>query len=145
LRMWLAAGQVALCVLLVASSGILLQSAAEITRFDLGFAPGRTLVARIDDRSRPAVLLALGSERSVARIAAARFTPMNGILADLELSAGNQAPTIRAWYNNVSPEFFDLLCVRLVEGRTFSDDEARHGSAVAILSEATARQLWPKG
>ncbi len=144
LRTWLAAGQVAVCVLLVTSAGILLRSAATIARFDLGFVPGRTIVARIDDRARSAALLELGTERSVARIAAAQFTPMNGMLPGLVLSAGDGAATMRAWYNRVSPEFFDLLGVRIIEGRSFSDDEARHGSAVAILSAATARQLWPK-
>jgi predicted permease len=145
LRSWLAAGQVAACVLLVTSAGILLQSAAAITRFDVGFVTGRTVVARIDDRARPAALLELGRERAVARVAAAQSTPMNGMLPGLALSAGDEAATIRGWYNHVSPEFFDLLGIRLVEGRTFSDDEARHGSAVAIISAATARQLWPSG
>ena len=144
LRTWLASGQVAVCVLLVTSAGILLRSAAAIARFDIGFVSGRTIVARIDDRARPTALLKLGTEPSVARIAAAQSAPMNGILPGLILSAGDDAATIRAWYNRVSPEFFDLLGVRLIEGRSFSDDEARHGSAVAILSAITARQLWPR-
>jgi putative ABC transport system permease protein len=142
LRTWLAAGQVAICVLLVTSAGILLRSAAAITRFDVGFMPGRLIVARLVDRARPAAMRALDTERAVTRIAAAQFTPMNGILPGLALSAEDGGATIRAWYNRVSPEYFDLLGVRLTEGRSFSDDEARQGSAVAIVSEATARQLW---
>ena len=62
LRTWLAAGQVAVCVLLVTSAGILLRSAATIARFDFGFVAGRTIVARIDDRARAAALLELGTE-----------------------------------------------------------------------------------
>jgi len=143
LRTWLAAGQVAVCVLLVTSAGILLRSAAAIARFEVGFVSGRTIVARIGDRARSAALTELGTERSITRIAAAQSAPMNGILPGLALSAGEGGATIRAWYNRVSPEFFDLLGVRLTDGRPFSDDEARHGSAVAILSAATARQLWP--
>jgi hypothetical protein len=132
-------------VLLVTSAGILLRSAAAIVRFDVGFVPGRTLVARIDDRARSTALRTLETEHSVARIAVAQSTPMNGILPGLALAGGEHGTTIRAWYNHVSPEFFDLLGVRLIEGRTFSEDEARQGSAVAILSAATARRLWPNG
>ena len=50
-----------------------------------------------------------------------------------------------AWYNHVSPEFFSLLEIPILEGRNFTADEARSGAPVAIVSQLTARRLWPKG
>jgi len=45
-------------------------------------------------------------------------------------------------FNSVSPEFFSLLGIPLVEGRVFSEAEARAGAPVAVISEATATQFW---
>jgi hypothetical protein len=145
LRTLLAVSQVTLCVLLVTCAGILLRSAAAITRFDVGFDAGHALVVRITERGRRAALRALASQPDVTHVAAAKSTPMNGILPGLALSAADGGTTaLRSWYNGVSPGFFDLLRVPLVEGRSFSEDEARAGSPVAIVSAATARRLWPR-
>ena len=45
----------------------------------------------------------------------------------------------------MSPGYFATLGIPLLRGRTFSADEARAGEAVVVVSEATARQLWPNG
>jgi predicted permease len=143
LRTLLAAGQVTLCVVLVTCAGILLRSAAAITRIDLGFKTAHVLLLRIDARARPAALRTLASHPEVTHVAAARSTPMNGLLPSVDLSTEDGRTALRSWYNGVSPGFFDLLHVPLVEGRPFSEDEARRGGGVAILSAAAARQLWP--
>jgi macrolide transport system ATP-binding/permease protein len=46
-------------------------------------------------------------------------------------------------YNLVSPEFFSLLRVPIVRGRIFTQNETRAGAPLAILTETTARRLWP--
>jgi hypothetical protein len=46
--------------------------------------------------------------------------------------------------NDVRPDYFRTLGIRLFEGRTFTSDDARHGTAV-IVNQAAARQLWPGG
>jgi hypothetical protein len=43
----------------------------------------------------------------------------------------------------VSPEYFPLFGVRLARGRVFTRQEADEGAAVAVVSTATARVLWP--
>ena len=53
--------------------------------------------------------------------------------------------------NLVTPDYFSVLGIPIVRGRTFTEAEvARHagarqpaGTRPAIVSEATARNLWP--
>ena len=46
--------------------------------------------------------------------------------------------------NSVRPDYFRTLGIPLLEGRTFTADEARNGSA-AIMNEAAAQLFWPAG
>jgi hypothetical protein len=70
---------------------------------------------------------------------------LNGILPPVLISAGVGAKTSGAWYNLVSPEFFSLLEIPILDGRNFKVDEARSGAPVVIISQLTARRLWPQG
>ena len=47
------------------------------------------------------------------------------------------------WYNYVASNFFDTLSLPILQGRTFNSEEARAGAPLALISEATARKLWP--
>jgi hypothetical protein len=46
-------------------------------------------------------------------------------------------------FNRVSPEFFRLFGIAITAGRTFTEAETMAGAPVAIVSQATARRLWP--
>jgi len=43
----------------------------------------------------------------------------------------------------VSPDYFPLFDIQVVGGRAFTAQEADDGAAVAMVSVATARTLWP--
>ena len=43
----------------------------------------------------------------------------------------------------ISPGLFEVLGVRLVEGRFFTDDDRDPSRPVAIVDDKLARQLWP--
>src|SRR6266404_5579067 len=45
--------------------------------------------------------------------------------------------------NSISPDFFRLLRVRLVEGREFSEWDSADSPRVAIVSESLAQRYWP--
>jgi hypothetical protein len=47
--------------------------------------------------------------------------------------------------NSVRPDYFATLGLRLLEGRTFTAEEARDGAEVMLVDEATARHFWPAG
>jgi predicted permease len=43
----------------------------------------------------------------------------------------------------VSSEYFAILRLPILRGRSFTDEEARGSASVAVISEATARVFWP--
>src|SRR5690606_22279632 len=47
-----------------------------------------------------------------------------------------------AVFNFVSPEFFSVIELHIVRGRTFTASEVADDARVAIVSESTARNLW---
>jgi putative ABC transport system permease protein len=46
-------------------------------------------------------------------------------------------------FNVVSPGFFSMMGMPIVRGRTFTDAEMRADAGALIVTESTARQLWP--
>jgi len=45
-------------------------------------------------------------------------------------------------YYQIAPNYFDTVGIPIVRGRGISEGEARAGSAVVVVTEATARKLW---
>jgi len=50
---------------------------------------------------------------------------------------------VEARYRYVSPGYFDVFDLPILKGRNFTASEAASAAAVAIVSETTARKLWP--
>ena len=48
-------------------------------------------------------------------------------------------------YKFVSPEYFDVFDIPIVRGRSFTAAERDGEHPVVIVSESTARELWPNG
>jgi predicted permease len=137
--------QVTACALLLITSGVLVRGEGAIRTFDVGFSTHGMIGMVPPEKGRPVILERLRSDSTVRGIASVASIPLNGILPAVSISAGAGAKTSDAWYNHVSPEFFSLLEIPILEGRNFTADEARSGAPVAIVSELTARRLWPKG
>jgi MacB-like periplasmic core domain len=46
-------------------------------------------------------------------------------------------------YESVSPEYFGVLDLRIVRGRGFASTELSADAGVVVVTETTARELWP--
>lgn len=160
LRETLIVMQVAVSVVLLAVSGLLVQSFLAVQRGP-GFDPDRVIIVRL----RPS-LLGYGAERSWAfqREVIRRLEALPGVIAaspagvpplprwttpetPIQLAGDPSDPerALRTSTTNVGPRYFTTLGVPLVEGREF-DDRDRTGSArVAIVNETLARHFWPGG
>jgi predicted permease len=46
-------------------------------------------------------------------------------------------------YNVVSPEYFKVMGIEIMRGRSFAEQDDEHGRDVAVISESTARKYWP--
>lgn len=71
----------------------------------------------------------------VQGVTSAEFTPFSGPGGFPDYRPGLP----RITYNQVAPTYFELMNLALVRGRLFSANEP----AVAVISESTARTLWP--
>jgi hypothetical protein len=128
-------------VLLLICTGILLRAGGRVRASDVGMTTAGALDIRfrqkIDERS----VAALQGDPSVETIAAAGVRPFYGTLPALPIAAAEQH--LWAGYTFVSPQYFDVFRIPILRGRNFSMEEGASAAAVVIVSEATAKRLWP--
>jgi predicted permease len=143
LRNILVAAQVAICVMLVICSGILLRSGRQVEVADVGLDVRH--VIEIDTRQdlRAKVTAILASNSSVESQAAVWHPPLYGNLRGISVAPQEASRFIYAGFNFVAPEYFAVFRVPIIRGRNFTAAEAREEAPVIIVSEATARSLWP--
>jgi predicted permease len=153
LRNALIVAQVMVCALMLTTSLILSNNQSRINQRDLRVDPRGVLDVRVTSNSAIRIEERLGRESIVESIAAVSRAPLYGGLPALAIApaagsqplAGSQPRPQWVWsyFNMVSPEYFELMRMPLSDGRTFTSNEAKEHSAVAIVSQAAARRMWP--
>ena len=134
--------QVSGSVLLLICAAVFLRSAWSAATVDSGI---RTVdvvnVGILNEAKRKAILDVVQSDPSVAVVAASTgwLGGLGGRPAVAEGSSGNV--TIASQF--VSAEYFEVLGIDLVRGRSFTPTERTASAAAAIVSESVAQQLWP--
>jgi predicted permease len=160
LRNALVTAQVALSLMLVAVAFLFLRSLENAAVTDPGFKTANIEIASVDVsmsgyRDQQAVELAarfrdrLRTIPGVESVAAARMIPLQGGGFGL---GSIRVPGVRGPFRDgrfdsdwdiVSPEYFETIAMRIVEGRPFLESDRRGAPRVAIISETFARQIWP--
>jgi putative ABC transport system permease protein len=150
-------GEVALTLVLLAGAGLLLRSLLKLERVELGFDQEGLLVVPLsasmakygEPQARAAYFESL-AERArgapgVESVATASCPPMMYTMYfpfSVEGQANpNEVP--QAWYNAVSPNYFALMRIPVLEGRGFADAD-RGAHYVAVINE-TMRRLYFAG
>jgi predicted permease len=145
-------GQISLCVLVIAASGLLVRSLRNLKTFDAGFQRDNILLFNLTARGdeftsegRAALYAELGARlRALPGVKAVAFSSRSPIDFSAE-TRGIVVPGFQAAgrhgvsANVVTPEYFPLFGIRLLRGRGF---EARPGIGapkVALVNEAMAR------
>ena len=154
----LIAAQIAVATMLLVGAALLLQGFVRLQRVPLGFEPDGVLTARISlprstygDAERAGqfyerlvnTLQASGQLRSVALATSAPFAP--GVRASFRPS-GSEAPaagTEQAAEHIVSGEYFRVLGIPLLAGRSFNERDITGAAGAAIVSHRLARVFWP--
>ena len=133
--------QVFASALLLVCAAIFLRSAIASSRFDPGFRTADTVMIQIaNEPKRAAMVQAIASEPTVTAYAAVR----PGILAwPHPAVAAIGASRTPVGYKFVSSEYFDVFAIPIVRGRTFTAAEGDGEHPVVIVTESTARELWP--
>ncbi|MGA8027653.1 MAG: ABC transporter permease [Bryobacteraceae bacterium] len=158
LRQLFVTAEVALCMVLLVSAGLLLRSFSAMTQVDLGFRPERLLVAEVSvptsgERANEILfkplLDRLSSSPRIESAALARTVPGERDSWGSYIIAGQTAKDFtisspQAGFSIVSPAYFQTMGIPLMGGRSFSDRDDRNAPPVAIISQNLARRSFPK-
>lgn len=135
--------QVGAATLLLICAAVFLRSAFASAKIDPGMRTSDTvLVDIINEPLRSAMIQAVRAEPAVAAVAASSPDPLSRPRLAFAESAGNR---VALAYKSVSPEYFEVLGIDVIRGRGFTQAERAASAAVAVVSERTARQVWPNG
>jgi len=151
-RNLLLTAQVASCLVLLAAAGLLFRGASRSADISPGFDFQHLAVVGVDTRAiAPSAPARIELERQVV----SRIEALPGVSsvawADrvpfLGTGSGafrnEQGAVLGCIFNGVSDEYFATLGIPLVAGRTFTQQEMEQQPPIAVISEATARKLWP--
>jgi putative ABC transport system permease protein len=143
--------------MLLTGTGLLIRSLQNSQSLDLGYDAKNVLDVYLiapfrDDPFRQAAVSRRFAQRAeaipgVQAIAMSDSAPLSGYhgkgVATEESQSAPNRRGLTAHLNSVSVNYFRTLGIPLSSGREFSDEEARTGARVAIVSERLARRLWP--
>jgi putative ABC transport system permease protein len=150
------AAEVALSLALLTGAGLMVRSALNLQRRDLGFDSARVVHAQIGLREAsypdPADrveafttiaerLRALPGVESVGLASSALFSTRFGPWAT-EGRVGDEVTSGQAIRWTVDERYFDALGIDVVRGRGFSEDDGPGSGRVAVVSETLARDLF---
>lgn len=171
LRIGVTVAQSAGAAALVVLAMMLTRSFVKLTSFDLGWEPEAVLSLSVSppmprELRRPWFRYVEWSDRLIRELEKTPGLQRAAITTEIPLSAGNfstlgrgrgkAAGDVARWpavWHNVTDGYFGLMGIRLVSGRTFGDADrftepqinwiAKAASGVVVVSESTARTLWP--
>ncbi len=127
--------------LLLILAAIFLRSAIASSKFDPGFRTIDTMIINIvNEPKRAAMVQAIASESTVTTYGAVRPGVLAWPDAGVAVVGANRTAV---FYKFVSPEYFEVFDIPIVRGRPFTAAERDGDHPVVIVSETTARKLWP--
>jgi len=133
--------QVSASALLLICAAVFLRSAFAAATVDPGMRTSDTVIVEIvNEPTRNAMVQAVTADPSVAAVAASwpyMAAPPRAAFAE---ASGTKATVA---YKFVSSDYFSVLDIAVVRGRAFTAAERTSNLSVAIVSETTARALWP--
>jgi len=155
----LVAAQVALTLLLLSSAGGALRGFVRLMHTSLGYDPHNAMSVGIPVHDNTYMTwaeraqffeqlrqrIAAMPEVMSAGISTNATPPNNGSNTHFEI-LGKPVPEERELRTNfVSPEYFTVLHIPLLQGRMFDSAETMRGARLAIVNQTLAHQFWPLG
>jgi putative ABC transport system permease protein len=146
--------QVALCMVLIIGAGLLLRGLYAAQTLDPRFDAGSVTVLSYDyaedtgHRDDPAFWLRLREEIvALPGVEAAAYASREPLGDDfgytaIRLPPEDDSELRSAVPNFVSSDYFSVVGLPVVRGRTFAEGDFASGADAAIVSESTARNLW---
>src|SRR5216684_246747 len=150
----LVAGQIALTLLLLTSAAAAMNGFVRLVRTDLGYDPHNTMSVGIpvhqnthvswEDRSTYFTQLlkriSAMPEVVAAGISSNAAPPSNGWTQPFEILGRPSGQKEELSANFVSPEYFGVLRIALLQGRLWDQSETARGARLAVINQTMARQ-----
>jgi predicted permease len=158
LRGMMSAGEIGLSLILLVGAGLLVRSFLRLTEVDLGFDPNNLLVATVerpltaafDSQQHSAFFQAsLERIRNLPGVKEAALTqryplgpPHNATMMLRIQGAENFRPPQPISVTEISPDYFHVMRIRLLKGRTFSISDVAGAQEVVTVNESLARMVF---
>lgn len=160
LRNALVVAEVALALVLLVGASLLLKSFVRLQNVHPGFEPKNILTMEVAlpllkyPRGKPVADFFAEATRRVKAlpgVEAAAFTtilPLSGTNSDSSFAIEGRDPTAEKIYpdeeiRGITPEYFSVLKVPLLQGRFFNDGDQFEGPGVIIVNNAFAKKWFP--
>jgi len=153
--------QVALSLLLLIAAGLFVRTLINLQNIPSGFNQENAVLMQVDtsatgykgdDPKLPALLNEVEEKvKAVPGVQAASFAFIvfnQGFWTSVAHSRGDNLPEgqSRSLRNNiVGPDFFTVMGIPFVQGRTFGPQDTAKSQKVAVVSESMARKFFPDG
>jgi putative ABC transport system permease protein len=158
LRGALVVSEIALALVLLTGAGLMLKSFMRMRTVDPGFRTQSILTMTVDlpDSTYPTtpaiqafhtqILEKLTNLPAIIAAGAVNWMPLQPVLVrgDFHLEGGRRLP--RGYIvakPAVSPDYFGVMGIRLLQGRGFTDQDNSSAPGVAIVSQSVVNTLWP--
>jgi putative ABC transport system permease protein len=152
-------GEVALTLMLLVTSGLLLQSFIGLLHVPLGFQPEGLLAMRMSlapARYPTPDQMATQMDRLVRHVsevpgvqsaaASLHLPPNANVMAPFYIAGRTPEPVgqrpTTVWAA-ITPAYFATMRIAMLSGRAFTDHDIGNSQPVAIISESIAKQFWP--
>jgi predicted permease len=150
----LVAAQVAVCLILLIAAGLLARGVYAAQNIDPGFRMNDVAVANFDltlqgyDATRATAFQRGLSERlssipGIQDVGFAQPVPLSGDRRGDSVALEGRDGDRSVYCASVSANYFELLDIPILRGRSFRDFDISSNAPAVVLSEAAARKLWP--
>ena len=161
LRSGLVFFEVAIAMMLLFGAGLLLRSLAALQSVDLGFEPDAVMTASINpprttyrdtDALRQLytqILTKTAQTDGIDAVAIVSVLPLSGMIVNMNFSVEGRAlprtpgDAPLAGFRTISPAYFSVMGMQVVEGRGFTDGDREGSTPVVVVNRTLAQRYWP--
>jgi putative ABC transport system permease protein len=161
LRRGLVVVEFALALTLLAGAGLVIHSFWKLSRVDLGFRQDHILTfdlpikndrfanAELNNAFYRQLMDKIGALPGITSVSASTGMPIIGVNFGMPFNLAGQAvddPSSRpgAGFNMVTPEYFRTFGIRMITGRTFTEQDAAGSVPVAVVNETFMKKYLSK-
>ena len=152
--------EVTVAMILVVGAALLVRSLVALQRVDLGFRTDHVMTASIspprgmfrgEDAMRQLYAQILDRARLIPGVEAAAITsvlPLSGMDTEFTFRIVGRAPPATpaeqpvGWFRIVTPDYFQALGIRVVQGRGLTVADGAEAPRVMVVNETLARRYW---